>query len=155
MKKFFSLTALLFLIFPSIGSGKPMDEPMLPASKEGACNYGSVVIAEYRGYSNNPSSGSIGYFDPPLTSFQIKEHVHGPAVPTPIPLLYDFHDGSACLEPPTWKFDASVLPPKGSRGLLFGKPNGRGQYMTYRGDYGRVPVGKKAQELLSECNAGW
>lgn len=129
-----------------IAGTRALAEPMLPASLEqGVDASKQVVIATYQGYFK---AQKAEYFTGIDANYRVEQTLKGPALKAgePLTVRYAFHDGSACMEPPDWKFDAKrEMPTVGSRWVLLVLPKNSSKEVSgiYRGDFGRIPADEK------------
>jgi hypothetical protein len=129
-----------------------MTEPMAPASIREACSSESVVEAEYLRFSSNTP---ISFFDGPIAGYRVIRVINGKTTAEEIAIKYDFHDGTACIEPSGWNFSDELMPLPNSKWLLFLKASSDNMYTTYRGDFGRIEIGPKSKEFLEKCEQVW
>lgn len=108
-------------------------KPMATLSLEEALQSKYIVIAEVVRFSPEQN---VSYFSGVTARYDVKQILKGPAMRQKIIILYEFHDGSVCLEPKNWRFDPESLPKKKSHWILFLNESDR-VYITYRGSYGR------------------
>jgi hypothetical protein len=136
---------------------KPMMEPKL----EEAVKSRFVVIAQYSGYK--AFREPVTYFDGVMGRYLLEKVMKGPQIRDPhINVAYAFHDGSACLAEPDWKFSDKIMPKVGSSWILFlEEPNWKSSntdnaFSTYRGDFGRMPATaaniEKVKKMISPQN---
>lgn len=106
---------------------------------ENAIKAEAIVIAEYLSCDK---SGDIRYNSPPIAHYHILQYLKGPPLNRALPLRYDFHTQYESTPPTGWKFDASLLPEKGSKWIVFIEPAvpERGAFKTFSGSYGRQPA---------------
>jgi hypothetical protein len=130
-------------------------KPMPSATWKEFCGARNIVEAKFLSYRRPSLMKAVGYFDPPIAEYQVVRAIRGKAVPEKIRVRYDFHDGSASLEPKEWRFSESLLPQNGSAWILFLAQKDGEIYQTYRGDFGRVPEGALAGFLMQECAKFW
>lgn len=115
-----------------ISEAKPMGAPDV---KE-ALRVPLIVVARYLEY-RSPATG-ISYFDAPTAHYRIEKVLKGKPITKELWVYYSFHDGSACIAPPDFKFLPAMMPRKDSRWLLFLQPVANtNKWTTYRGNWGR------------------
>lgn len=136
------LVFLIGLIFMPLLSGKSLvfAKPMMePTIEEGIKESKWIVVAEYVDYDKN---SLIGYFHGPAAEYKISQALKGDLADRSIRLRYDFQDGSACIALRGWEFNSSLMPKAGSSWILLLKDKDKtdGLYITYRGDFGRLPA---------------
>ncbi|MCE5286723.1 MAG: hypothetical protein LLG02_12865 [Pelosinus sp.] len=125
------LQVCIFICSSMVALAKPMNSPSI----EEAIKSDLIVIAEYKGYK--PQQEKIEYFVPPIAKYSFIKMLKGNNVDKEINLIYEFQDGSACIEKESWKFSEELMPVVGSKWILFLKCKDGEYYSTYRGDYGR------------------
>jgi len=151
-----NLFILIVTTLPLLSAfAKPMEEPLLPASPDEICGSDSAVEATYESYKQRASSDPISYFNPPLAVYRVTKQLHGVKTPEQIAVMFQFDDGSACIEEEGWKFSEKLMPEKGSKWLLFLKPGSEGEFNTSRGTSGRIPIGEKSASVLEVCEKVW
>lgn len=130
---------------PTLSKAEPMEKPMAPASLQLAKEQAdAVVVARFQGYQTDDS---VGYFEGVTALYRVEQVLKskvGSVKPgKTVAILYEFHDGSACLAPSGWKFSPSLMPKQGTSWVLILKTPESGQFTrfhTIRGDWGRKPA---------------
>ena len=137
----------------ALGSAFAEAKPMEEAPREvELCGARSVVHARFVSYHPSPiTEGAIGYLTPPVARFQLVRVLRGEPLPTEIEVRFDFHDGSVCLPREGWRFSEARMPRPFSEWVLFLTDERDGVYRTYRGDFGRFPLGGAGEEQLRRC----
>lgn len=128
------LSALLIPVLAGFVWAKPASTP----TAEEAAQSPVVAVCSYVGYDKeSPKS----YFGGVKAEFRVVELLKG-KLSGKVPVTFDFHDHSPCLEPPDWKFEEGMLPKAETRWILFLKPSEKAgaPFGTYRGTFGRWPA---------------
>ncbi len=96
----------------------------------------AIVLAEYVGCHEPEKAMYFGGVDADYRTIAVMQ---GRPVGEDLRLRYSFHDGSACIEPPNWRFDEkTTMPAAGSRWILFLRRADPkvDPWATYRGGWG-------------------
>jgi len=129
-----SLVCLALFALPA--GAKPMPTPTL----EQALRSPLIVLARYE--RSDPADAT--YFGEIPATYAVQEIWKGklPKGTKEITLGYRFHDSSACIAPPDWKFSKGMVPKVGATFVLFLSPYTSPvkpsiSFQTYRGPFGR------------------
>ncbi len=128
------LSAMLVLLLAPVSAAKPSSTPTV----EEAALSPVIAVCAYSGYEKeSPKS----YFGGVKAEYRIVDLLKG-KLSGKIPVNFDFHDHSPCLEPPNWKFEEGLLPKAETRWILFLRPSEKAgePFGTYRGSFGRWPA---------------
>jgi len=117
-------------------------KPMIAPTMQEAMRSPLIVVARYCDYRTDAEG--VSYFRGPQAHYRVEQVLKGKAPAQDLWVRYDFHDGSACLEPKEFRFSPNLMPAKNSRWLLFLKTDGK-DWTTYRGDWGRQTADKAAE----------
>jgi|GEM_PF-1788155 len=128
------LSTVLVPLLASFLWAKPASTP----TAEEAALSPVVVVCAYVGYDKESPKT---YFGGVQAEYRVVELLKG-KLSGKVPVNFDFHDHSPCLEPPDWKFEESLLPKPESRWILFLRPSEKAgdHFGTYRGSFGRWPA---------------
>lgn len=143
--KLASCLAVAMMLAPCFA--KPMSEPSL---EEGVKTAQWIVIAKFLDY-RNPEKEPVSYMNSLLARYEIQRILKGAKMnQSPVTVVYDFHDGSACRALEGWRFTPAMMPVKDSKWILLLRKESRSEvwkqyrqidaFTTYRGDFGRIPA---------------
>jgi hypothetical protein len=141
---------------PTVTSSSPVDHmghELL--TYDNAITAESIVIAEY---ASCDKTDNVRYNSPPIAHYRIMQFLKGPPLNRALPIRYQFHTQYDLTVPAGWKFEANLLPDKGSKWILFVEPAvpERGAFNTFCGSFGRQPATQanldKLDQLLDSHN---
>ena len=118
------LTGLASICLHPVAAAKPMEAPTL---ERALASSPLIVEACFQGHGD---ASDVTYFGGIGTRWVVQSvwkgswGDEGEGKMKPMPVRWDWNDGSACEEPTGWSFSSDMLPKPGERYLLFLRPEG-------------------------------